>query len=190
MSTSEATVLIPAGTWEIDPSHSSVNFSARHLMVSKVRGRFASFHGTIKVGENPQASSVEVVIDTASIDTRDENRDAHLKSADFIDVEKNPTITFVSTGVADVHGTTDFTLNGDLTISGVTKPVELKVEFNGVQQDPWGGTRAGFEATTEFNRKDFGLAFNVALEGGGVLVGEKVTIEIEVEAVKAADEAK
>jgi polyisoprenoid-binding protein YceI len=189
MSTSELTTLIPTGTWEIDPSHSSVNFSARHLMVSKVRGRFASFHGTITVPEDPQASSVNVVIDTTSIDTRDENRDAHLKSADFLDVEKNPTISFSSTRVSALDGS-EFTLTGDLTIAGVTKPVELKAEFNGVPHDPWGGTRAGFEARTEFNRKDFGLGFNVALEGGGVLVGEKVTIELEVEAVLAAGEAK
>jgi polyisoprenoid-binding protein YceI len=189
MSTTETTVLIPAGTWEIDPSHSSVNFSARHLMVSKVRGRFTSFQGTIKVPEDALQSSVNVVIDTASIDTRDESRDAHLKSADFVDVEKYPTITFASTEVTDLDGS-DFTLRGHLSIAGVTHPVELKVEFNGSQQDPWGGTRAGFEAKTEFNRKDFGLAFNVALEGGGVLVGDKVTVELEIEAVKAADETK
>jgi polyisoprenoid-binding protein YceI len=189
MSTSQATVLIPAGTWEIDPSHSSVNFSARHLMVSKVRGRFTSFHGTISVPDDALQSAVNVVIDTASIDTRDDNRDAHLKSADFVDVEKYQTITFVSTGVTELDGT-DFTLAGNLTIAGVTRPVELKVEFNGVQQDPWGGTRAGFEARTEFSRKDFGLTFNVALEGGGVLVGEKVTVELEIEAVRAADDAE
>jgi len=188
MTTSAATVLIPTGTWEIDPSHSSINFSARHLMVSKVRGRFTSFHGTIKVAEDLLQSSADVVIDADSIDTRDDNRDAHLKSPDFIHVEKHPTITFTSTGVTELDGA-EFTLSGNLTISGVTKPVELKVEYNGVQTDPWGGTRAGFEAKTEFNRKDFGLSFNVALEGGGVLVGDKVTIELEVEAVRAADDA-
>src|SRR5450631_1334717 len=182
MSTSEATVLIPAGTWELDPSHSSVNFSARHLMVSKVRGRFTSFHGTVTVPANPLQSSVDVVIDTPSIDTRDDNRDTHLKSADFADVEKYPTITFTSTGVTGLHGN-GFTLNGNLTIREVTRPVELEVEFNGVQQDPWGGTRAGFDAKTEFSRKDFGLEWNVALEGGGVLVGDKVTVELEIEAV-------
>jgi polyisoprenoid-binding protein YceI len=189
MSTSEATVLSPAGTWEIDPSHSSVNFSARHLMVSKVRGRFSSFHGTIVVPADPLQSTVNVVIDTASIDTRDDNRDTHLKSADFADVEKYPTITFVSTGVSGLHGET-FTLSGNLTIKEVTNLVELEVEFNGVQQDPWGGTRAGFDAKTEFSRKDFGLEWNVALDGGGVLVGDKVTIELEIEAVKKADETK
>ena len=189
MSTSEATVLIPAGIWEIDPAHSSVNFSARHLMVSKVRGRFTSFHGTITVPDDALQASVNVVIDTASIDTRDDNRDTHLKSPDFLDVEKYPTITFVSTGVTGLSGES-FTLTGNLTIKEVTRPVELKVEFNGIQQDPWGGTRGGFDAKTEFSRKDFGLEWNVALEGGGVLVGDKVTIELEVEAVKKADETK
>jgi polyisoprenoid-binding protein YceI len=189
MSTSEATVLIPAGIWEIDPAHSSANFSARHLMVSKVRGRFTSFHGTITVPDAAVQSSVNVVIDTASIDTRDDNRDTHLKSPDFLDVEKYPTITFESTGVSALSGE-HFTLSGNLTIREVTRPVELAVEFNGIQQDPWGGTRAGFDAKTEFSRKDFGLEWNVALEGGGVLVGDRVTVELEVEAVKQADEAK
>jgi len=189
MSTSEVSVLIPAGTWEIDPSHSSVNFSARHLMVSKVRGRFTSFHGSITVPDEALNASVNVGIDTASIDTRDDNRDTHLKSPDFLEVEKYPAITFVSTGVTGFRGET-FTLSGNLTIREVTRPVELTVEFNGIQQDPWGGTRAGFDAKTEFSRKDFGLEWNVALEGGGVLVGDKVTVELEVEAVKQADEAK
>jgi polyisoprenoid-binding protein YceI len=185
MPTSSSTVLVPTGTWEIDPSHSSVNFSARHLMVSKVRGRFTSFHGSITVPDDALQSSVEVVIDTASIDTRDENRDAHLKSADFADVENYPTITFTSTEVTEVDGD-EFTLKGNLTIHAVTRPVELKVQFHGVQQDPWGGTRAGFDARTEFNRKDFGLTWNVALDGGGVLVGDKITVELEVEAVRSA----
>jgi polyisoprenoid-binding protein YceI len=155
-------------------------------MVSKVRGRFTSFHGTITVPDDALQSSLDVVIDTASIDTRDENRDTHLKSADFVDVENYPTITFTSTEVTDLDGG-EFTLKGDLSIHAVTRPVELKVQFQGVQQDPWGGTRAGFDAKTEFNRRDFGLTWNVALDGGGVLVGEKVTVELEIEAVKSAE---
>jgi polyisoprenoid-binding protein YceI len=182
MSTAE-TLLLPTGTWEIDPSHSTVGFSARHLMVAKVRGRFTSFHGTIGIGEEPSPSSVTVSIEAASIDTRDENRDVHLKSPDFLDVLRWPTMTFTSTEVRYSRGG-QFEVDGNLTIRDVTRPVTLKAEFNGVQQDPWGGTRAGFEAHTEFNRKDFGLEWNVALEGGGVLVGDKVTVDLEVEAVR------
>lgn len=188
MSDSTSTLTIPVGTWELDPTHTTVSFSARHLMVSKVRGRFGSFRGTITVGDDPLVSAVRAEIDTASIDTKDEQRDGHLKSPDFLDVERYPTITFVSTGVRDAGGG-EYDLDGDLTITGTTRPVTLKVVSNGVAKDPWGGTRAGFEATTEFSRKDFGLEWNVALESGGVLVGDKVKVEIEVEAVQQAPEA-
>jgi polyisoprenoid-binding protein YceI len=182
MSTSTSVVTVPTGTWEIDPSHSTAGFTARHLMVAKVRGRFTSFHGTITVAEDPSGSSVEVTIDTPSIDSRDDNRDVHLKSADFLDVEKWPTMTFASTAVRDAGGGR-FDVDGTLTIKGVSRPVTLTGEFIGAQKDPWGGTRAGFEARTEFSRKEFGLEWNVPLDGGGVLVGDKVSVELEVEAV-------
>jgi polyisoprenoid-binding protein YceI len=182
MSTTEASVVVPTGTWEIDASHSTVGFTARHLMVSKVRGRFTSFHGTISIAPDQGLSSVTVSIDTPSIDSRDDNRDAHLRSADFLDVETWPTMTFASTAVR-VGAGERFEVDGDLTIRGVTRAVTLSGEFTGVQRDPWGGTRAGFEARTDFSRKDFGLEWNVPLDGGGVLVGDKVTVELEVEAV-------
>jgi polyisoprenoid-binding protein YceI len=182
MSITQSHLGIPTGTWDIDVSHSSANFSARHLMVSKVRGRFASFTGNITIADDPFASSVNVTLDASSIDTQDEKRDEHLKSADFLDVDNYPTLTFASTAVRSV-GDEDYELDGDITIRGNTRPVTLKLAHLGVQQDPWGNTRTGFEASTEISRKDFGLEWNVALEGGGVLVGDKVKIDLEVEAV-------
>jgi polyisoprenoid-binding protein YceI len=169
--------------WNVDASHSTVGFVVRHLMVSKVRGRFGSFSGTLTIGEDALASKVEASAEAASITTGDDTRDGHLRSADFFDVENHPTIGFVSTGI-DKDGS-DFVLHTDVTIKGVTKPVDFELEFDGVSADPWGGTRAGFTAKAEINRKDWGLEWNVALETGGVLLGEKVKLEIEVEAVKA-----
>ena len=182
MSTTQTDVQIPTGTWEVDASHSTVGFVARHLMVSKVRGRFGEYQATINIAEDPLQSSVQATIDTASIDTRDENRDVHLKSPDFLDVERFPRLKFESTAVRPAGA--GYEVDGNLTIRDATRPVTLNLEFAGVQNDPWGGTRAGFEATTKFNRKDFGLTWNVAVEGGGLLVGETVTIELFVEAVK------
>jgi len=183
MTTTEASVQIPAGVWDLDPSHSSVNFSARHLMVSKVRGRFTSFSGSITIADDPLRSSVTASIDAASIDSRDEKRDGHLKSPDFLDVDQHPTLTFASSAVRP-DGDGSYTVHGDLTIRGTTRPVTLSLEYNGVQTDPWGGIRIGFDARTELSRKDFGLEWNVPLDGGGVLVGDKITIELEIEAVK------
>ena len=178
-----ATPITP-GTWTVDPSHSSVSFVARHLMVSKVRGSFGSFSGTITIAEDLLASSVEATLDVASISTGDDGRDEHLRSGDFFDLEQFPTWTLTSTGLrADGD---DYVMTADLTIKGVTRPVEFEVEFEGTATDPWGNTKAGFEAKTEINRKDFGLEWNVALEAGGVLVGEKVKIELDIQAVKAA----
>lgn len=171
------------GVWNVDGSHSTIGFVARHLMVSKVRGRFATFTGTVNIAEDPLESTVEATVDTASITTGDEGRDAHLKSPDFFDVETFPNMTLVSTGI-DPQGN-DFVLHTQLTIKGVTRPVDFALEFDGVVGDPWGGTRVGFTAKTEINRKDWGLEWNVALEAGGVVVGEKVKLELEVEAVKA-----
>jgi polyisoprenoid-binding protein YceI len=170
-----------AGTWTIDPVHSEVGFSVRHLMVSKVKGTFKTFEGNITIGENPLDSRVAVTIDASSVDTRDETRDNHLRSSDFFEVTEHPQITFASTGVEAARG--GYVVSGDLTIHGVTRPVRLDLEFNGVSGDPWGGTRVGFSATTEISRSDFGITFNMPLDGGGVVVGEKIKIFIEVEAV-------
>jgi polyisoprenoid-binding protein YceI len=171
------------GTWNIDPVHSSVGFVARHLMVSKVRGRFNKFSGTLTIAEDPLKSKVEASADVASISTGDETRDGHLKSADFFDLEKYPTIDLVSTGI-DKDGD-DYVLHTNLTVNGVTKPVDFELEFEGVSPDPWGGTRAGFEAEAEISRKDWGLEWNMVLETGGLVIGDKVKIEIDAQAVKA-----
>jgi len=171
------------GTWNIDPVHSSVGFVARHLMVSKVRGRFNKFSGTLTIAEDPLKSKVEASAHVASISTGDETRDGHLKSADFFDLEKYPTIDLVSTGI-DKDGD-DYVLHTNLTVNGVTKPVDFELEFEGVSPDPWGGTRAGFEAEAEISRKDWGLEWNMVLETGGLVIGDKVKIEIDAQAVKA-----
>jgi polyisoprenoid-binding protein YceI len=174
-----------AGTWNIDASHSTVGFTARHLMISKVRGSFTSYAGSIQIGPTPEESSVEVTIDAASIETRDAQRDAHLRSADFLDAEHFPTLHFRSTSVTQTGPSTG-KVAGDLTIRGVTRPVELDVEFLGVVTDPWGGQRMGIVATGEIDREAFGLTWNMALEAGGVVVGRKVQLEIEAEAVLQA----
>ncbi|MCU0267463.1 MAG: YceI family protein [Acidimicrobiales bacterium] len=177
---------IPApGSFAIDPSHTTVGFVARHLMVTKVRGRFTAFEGSIVVAEEPLASSVAVSIDAASIDTREADRDAHLRSADFLDVESFPTLAFRSTGVTHVKGD-DWVVAGELTVRGVTRPVQLELEIDGIVRDPWGNERLAFSAETEIDREEFGLTWNVALETGGVLVGRKVKIEIEGQGVRQA----
>jgi polyisoprenoid-binding protein YceI len=170
------------GTWNVDATHSTVGFVARHLMVSKVRGRFTSFSGTISVPDEPLRSVVVATADVASIDTGDAKRDEHLRSADFFDADHFPTIVLRSTGVEERGD--DFVLIADVTIRDVTKSVAFELDFDGVSPDPWGGTRAGFSAEADINRKDFGLEWNVALETGGVLVGEKVKLVLEIEAVK------
>ena len=173
-----------AGTWNIDPVHSEVGFSVRHMMVSKVRGRFSTFSGQLVTAEDPATSSVTAEIDLASINTGQEQRDAHIRSADFFEVEKYPTMTYRSTGVRSDGG--DWLVDGELTLKGVTKRVPLTLELNGFGPDPYGGTRAGFTATAEINRRDFGVNFNAALETGGAVVADKVTIHLEIEAVLAA----
>jgi polyisoprenoid-binding protein YceI len=168
----------------IDPTHSEVSFTVRHLMVSKVRGTFTKFSGTITIGDDPLESSVEAAVDLASIDTREPNRDAHLRSPDFFHTDQYPEMTYRSTAVrADGDG---FLVEGELTLHGVTRPVPLQLEFNGVSADPWGGTRAGFSAETEINRKDFGIDITMPLDGGGVVVGDKVKVSLEVEATREA----
>lgn len=172
---------LTAGTWVIDPVHSEVGFSVRHLMVSKVKGTFRTFSGSITVGTDPLESKVEATIEMASIDTRDEARDNHLRSSDFFETDKYPQMTFVSTAVKPAGS--DFSVTGDLSIHGVTRTVELALEFNGVGPDPYGGQRAGFSASTEISRNDFGIDLSMPLDGGGVVVGDRINISLEVEAV-------
>ncbi|MEO5841695.1 MAG: YceI family protein [Acidimicrobiales bacterium] len=171
------------GTWQIDPVHSEVAFSVRHLMVSKVRGRFGDFSGTIVVAENPLESRVQAVVALASIDTGNEGRDEHVRSADFFDVGQYPELTFRSTGVR-ANGD-DFIVDGELSLHGVTKQVPLHLEVTGFQETtPFGDTRVGFSATAEINRDDFGITFNTVLEGGGVGLGRKIQIALEIQAVR------
>ena len=169
------------GTWDIDTVHSDISFTVRHLMVSKVRGRFGKFSGEIVTAADPAGSSVTVTIDADSIDTNNGQRDAHIRSADFFEVEKYPTWKYRSTGVR-VKGE-DLVVDGELTIKGVTRPVALAVEVGGFGRDAWGGTRVGFSASTTINRSDFGVDIQLPVDGGGVVVGEKVQINLEVEAV-------
>ena len=173
-----------AGTYQIDASHSVVEFVVRHLGLAKVRGRFNTFEGTIVVADEIADSSVKVSIDSASIDTRDAGRDEHLRSPDFLDAPNNPKVTFTSTAIREQGG--DWAVDGDLTVAGQTRPVSLTVEFEGSAVDPWGNTRIGFSAETKINREDFGLTWNQALEAGGWLVGKEVKIELSVEGVKEA----
>ena len=183
--TSSTAVQIPgyvAGTWDIDATHSTVGFSVRHMMVSKVRGYFTEFAGEIVTAENPAQSTVTATIDMDSIDTRQEQRDAHIRSADFFDVGNHTVMTFRSTRVLSTDGG-DWTLEGDLTIKGITKPVTLELEVNGFGPDAYGGTRAGFSAKTEISRKEYGVDIDMPMDGGGVVVGDKITVELEIEAV-------
>ncbi len=170
--------------WDFDLSHSSVNFHVRHLMVSKVHGRFTKWSGPLALDEQDLTKSqIDVSIDAASIDTREDKRDEHLRSADFLDVASFPAITFKSTQI-EREGEDTYRVLGDLTIHGVTRPVALEVEGGARVTDPWGGTRTGFSAKTSISRKDFGLTWNVALEAGGFLVGDKLDITLEIEAIK------
>ena len=173
-----------AGTWTIDPTHSEVGFSVRHLMVSKVRGKFNKFSGQIVTAEDLPSSSVTAEIDLASIETGTEQRDAHLRSPDFFDTENHPLMTYRSTGIREAGD--GYIVDGELTLKGVTRSVPLKLEVNGFGPDPYGGTRAGFSATAEINRQDFGVNWNAAIEGGGVVVSDKVAINLEIEAVLSA----
>ena len=171
------------GTWAIDPVHSSVSFSVRHLMVSKVRGSFGTFSGAITVAEDG-TPSVTAQIDVASLNTGNDQRDGHIKSADFFDVEKYPTAEFTANGVRAAGD--DYILDGDFTLKGVTKPISLALEFNGVNPGTGHGAVAGFEASVVLNRKDFGIDIDMPLETGGAVVGDKVTISLAIEALKQA----
>jgi len=169
------------GTWQIDPVHSEIGFVVRHMMVSKVRGKFGTVEGSIVTEKDPLQSSATATIDMSSITTGNDQRDDHLRSSDFFDAENHPKMTYRSTGIRVVDG--EIVADGELTIRGVTKPVTLNVELNGFGPDAYGGTRAGFTATGEINRRDFGVNWTAAMEGGGVVVSDKVTIQLEVEAV-------
>lgn len=180
----QATIALPKqGTWTIDPSHSSVGAVARHLIAAKVRGAFTRFDGTIEIGASPAESSVAVTIDASSIDTGSTDRDNHLRSADFLDVEHHPSLTFASTAVRDT--TTGYEVDGELTMRGVTKPVTLSMEFLGLMSDPWGNEKALFSATARLEREQWGLTWNAPLETGGVLVSKTFDIEIDVQAALA-----
>jgi len=172
-----------AATYNIDASHSSVSFKVRHMMISKVTGTFTGFSGSVEFDPGtPESGSVEAVIDMATVDTNDEKRDEHLRSPDFFNVETYPEMIFKSTGVkADGD---DFVITGELTLMGVTKPVELALEFNGEIDDPWGNTRAGFSAEGKIDRRDFGMSWNKSMDKGGIVVGNDVSITLEIEAIK------
>jgi len=170
-----------AGTWTIDPVHSEVGFSVRHMMVSKVRGKFSKFSGELVTSDDVLSSAVTAEIDLSSIDTGNEQRDGHLRSMDFFDVENHPLMTYRSTGLRQDGD--DYVLDGELTLKGVTRSVPLNLTVNGFGPDAYGGTRAGFTATGEINRQHFGVTWNAALEAGGVAVSDKVVIQLEIEAV-------
>lgn len=174
----------PAGRYAVDASHSTVEFVARHLMVAKTRGRFTSYEADVEIADRPEDSKLSVTIDASSITTGDDGRDGHLRSPDFLDLDNHPNISFVSTGVEparDGH----WLVTGDFTVRGVTRPLTLDVEFNGVTTDPWGNTRAFFSASGEIDRDEYGVSWNQPLANGGVVIGKKVKIELEVEAAKS-----
>ena len=174
------------GTYTLDPAHTRIGFVARHAMVTKVRGAFNEFEGSAALdGANPADSRVQVTINAASIDTRNAQRDEHLRSNDFLAMQEYPQITFASAGVRQVDDTT-FEVTGDLTIKGVTNPITVPFTFEGAAKDPFGNLRVGFEGSVTINRKDYGITWNAALETGGVLVSDKVTLEFEVSAIKNA----
>lgn len=171
-----------AGTWKLDPTHSTVAFSVKHLMISKVRGTFDTFDVTIVTAENPADSTIEAVIDVASVNTNNADRDGHLRTNDFFKVEEFPTMTFRSTSFTEIDGD-DFTLEGELTLRGVTKTVKLTGEFGGIITDGYGQTKAAASASTKINRHDFGVSWNMALEAGGVTLGDDITINLDLQVV-------
>ncbi len=181
--TSTATA-VRSGTWTLDPTHTEIGFTVRHIM-SKVRGKFETFEGSVVTADEVTDSRVDVSVDLSSINTGTVDRDNHLRSSDFFEVEKNPTMTFTSTGVVE-KAPGELVVQGDLTIKGVSKPLELSVEVLGEGGDPWGGTRVGFEATGQISRKEFGIDFNVPLEGDKVMIGDKISIIVNAEAVLQA----
>lgn len=183
---------LTAGTWEIDTAHSEITFAVRHLMTT-VRGSFTRFTGRVELAEDPMMSSAHAEIEMASIDTRNDERDAHVRSAEILDVEHHPHMTFAATGVEEAprrrHAAQQrYLVSGDLTIRGVTRPVTLLTEFEGVSEDPWGGVRAGFTATTTINRRDYGVAFNIPLTGDRAVLGDEIDVQLQIQAVRAAED--
>src|SRR5215469_9600655 len=186
MTTTTTETAIPgyvAGTWTIDPVHSEIGFSVRHMMVSKVRGKFTNFSGEIVTGDDPLKSSATAVIDLKSISTGQDQRDEHIRSADFFEVETYPTMTYRSTGIRVEDG--EYVLDGDLTLKGVTRSVPLRLEIQGFGPDAYGGYRAGFTATGELNRRDFNVNFSAPMQNGGMVVADKIQLLLEIEAVRA-----
>ena len=175
-----------AGTWAIDPVHSDVAFTVRHMMVSKIRGHFTRIEGELVLAPDPLASTVTATIDLSSIDTNNPQRDDDLRSANFLEIQTHPAMTYRSTGIR--HGEDGFDLDGELSLHGVTRQVPLALVVNGFARDPYGGTRAGFSATAEIDRKDFGITTNIPMDGGGVVVGDKIQIFIEIEAILSPSE--
>jgi polyisoprenoid-binding protein YceI len=169
------------GTWTIDPGHSDVAFTVRHMMVSKVRGHFTRIQGELILASDPLASTVTAIIDLRSIDTNNPQRDDDLRSANFLEIQTHPTMTYRSTGIR--HGEDGFDVDGELSLHGVTRQVPLALVVNGFTRDPYGGTRAGFSATAEIDRKDFGITTNIPMDGGGVVIGDTIQIYIEIEAI-------
>ncbi|MEV4257222.1 YceI family protein [Spirillospora sp. NPDC049652] len=181
---------LTSGRWAIDPAHSEITFTVRHLMTT-VRGTFPDFAGEAHIADDPFASSARAEITLASLDTRNAERDAHVRSADFLDVERHPVMSFTSTGVEPATvgrraRTPRFHVDGELTVRGVRRPVRMLSEFHGVSEDPWGGVRAGFTATAEISRRDFGIEFNIPLQGDKVVLGDAIAIQLEIQLVKTA----
>ena len=182
ISTSKSTI-VPAGTWTVDPAHSSVGFSVKHLGIATVRGQFDEFQGTFEIGEDDSSARAHGTVQAVSVNTKDSGRDEHLRSADFFGVEANPELRFESTAVEHVDDET-FTITGDLTMNGITKPIKLTAEVQGTETDPWGNERVALEVRGQLNRGDWNMAFNQALGSGNLLVGEKVKLELDISAIK------
>jgi polyisoprenoid-binding protein YceI len=181
---STTATLIPTGTWNVDPTHSTIGFTVKHMGIATVRGHFAQFEGSLEIGDDLSTAVVRGAVQTASVDTSEGQRDEHLRSADFFDAETHPEITFASTALR-ATGDDAFEVDGELTIHGVTRPITLKAEVTGSDVDPWGNTRVGLEARGQVNRSDYGMKFNQALGSGNVLVSDKVKLELDISAVKA-----
>jgi polyisoprenoid-binding protein YceI len=177
--------LVPAGTWAVDPAHSTVGFSVKHLGIASVRGKFDQFEGTLEIGEGDESARAYGTVQGVSVNTNDAGRDEHLRSADFFGVEQNPELRFESTEITQVDDDS-FEIAGDLTMNGVTKPITLKAEVQGTEIDPWGNERVGLEVTGQLNRGDWSMTFNQALGSGNLLVGEKVKLNLDISAVKQA----
>jgi polyisoprenoid-binding protein YceI len=182
ISTTKST-LVPAGTWAVDPVHSSVGFAVKHLGIATVRGKFDEFEGTLEISEHDESTRAHGTVKAVSVNTNDSGRDDHLRSADFFGVEENPELRFESTEITQIDDDT-FDIVGELTMNGITKPVKLQAEVEGTETDPWGNERVGLEVTGQLNRSDWNMTFNQALGSGNLLVGEKVRLELDISAVK------